>query len=36
MMDNPQVHGYRRAFHPGEGFKYQIHKEDGKESILGI
>jgi hypothetical protein len=33
MMDNPQAHGYRWAFHPGEGFKYRIRRENGKESI---
>jgi hypothetical protein len=36
MIDNPQVQGYRWAFHPGKGFNYRIHKENGKESIYGI
>jgi hypothetical protein len=22
-MDNPQAHGYQRAFHPGEGFNIE-------------
>jgi hypothetical protein len=36
MMDNPQAHGYQWAFHPREGFKYHIHKENAKESAWGI
>ena len=28
QRNNPQAHGYRWAFHPGEGFKYRIHKEN--------
>jgi hypothetical protein len=34
MMDNPEAHGYRRAFHQGEGFKYRIHREKGRENGL--
>jgi hypothetical protein len=34
MIDNPEAHGYQRAFHPGEGFKYRIHREKGREKGL--
>jgi uncharacterized protein YcaQ len=34
MVDKPQAHGYRWAFHPREDFKYQIHREKGREKGL--